>query len=67
MQTAVEVATISRGALSINQFCEWASIQRTKYYELVSNKEITPRKIGGKPVILMRDAEAWLNALPEAA
>lgn len=67
MQTTTEVAPISRGALSINQFCEWASIQRTKYYELVAAKEITPRKIGGKPVILMRDAEVWLNGLPEAA
>ena len=67
MQKTVEVATIPRGALSINQFCEWASIQRTKYYELVKSKEITPRRIGGKPVILMKDAEAWLNALPEAA
>lgn len=55
------------GALSINAFCEWANIGRTKYYDLVSRKEITPRKIGGKPVILMKDAEAWLNSLPEAA
>ena len=67
MQTTPKVAPISRGALSINQFCEWASIQRTKYYELVAAKEITPRRIGGKPVILMKDAEAWLNSLPEAA
>lgn len=56
-----------RGALSINQFCEWASIKRTKYYEIVAAKEITPRKIGGKPVILMSDAETWLNSLPVAA
>lgn len=56
-----------RGAMSINQFCDWAGIGRTKYYELVSCKEITPRRIGGKPVILMRDAEDWLAALPEAA
>ena len=67
MQTTPKVAPISRGALSINQFCEWASIQRTKYYQLVAAKELTPRRIGGKPVILMKDAEAWLEALPEAA
>lgn len=67
MQTTPKVAPISPGALSINQFCEWASIQRTKYYELVAAKEITPRRIGGKPVILMKDAQAWLNALPEVA
>ena len=67
MQTTPKVAPIPRGALSIRQFCEYASVQRTKYYELVKNKEITPRRIGGKPVILMKDAEAWLESLPEAA
>ncbi len=55
------------GAMSINSFCKWANIGRTKYYELVASGEIRPRRIGGKPVILMREAETWLNNLPEAA
>lgn len=56
----------NRGALSVDDFCAWASIGRSKFYQEVKNKKISIRKIGRKSVITMADAKAWLASLPEA-
>jgi len=55
------------GAMSVSEFCRWASVGRTKLYSEVNAGRITPRKIGAKTVILRSDAEAWLRSLPTAA
>ena len=57
----------SGGAMSVSQFCAWAGIGRTKFYGLVKGKQITPRKLGSKTIILRREAEEFLSQLPEAA
>jgi protein involved in temperature-dependent protein secretion len=54
------------GAMTVSEFCRWASFGRTKMYAEVKAGRITPRKIGAKTVILRSDAEAWLRALPTA-
>ena len=56
----------TKGALSVTEFLAWASIGRTKFYEEVNADRLKIRKIGRKTLILRADAEAWLNALPEA-
>jgi hypothetical protein len=60
------VATIG-GAMTVPEFCRWASIGRTKLYAEVKAGRIKLRKIGAKTVILRADGEAWLNALPIAS
>jgi hypothetical protein len=64
--TGPSVATIG-GAMTVSEFCRWASIGRTKMYAEINAGRITPRKIGAKTVILRSDAEAWLCSLPTAA
>ena len=55
---------IDRGALSVDEFCAWASIGRSKFYREVSDGRIRLRKIGRKSVVTMPDAVAWLDTLP---
>ncbi|WAJ27373.1 helix-turn-helix domain-containing protein [Antarcticirhabdus aurantiaca] len=54
----------NRGALSVDEFCAWASIGRAKFYREVSAGRLSVRKIGRKTVVLMTDAQEWLAALP---
>lgn len=57
----------SRGAMTVDDFCHWASIGRNKAYEEAKAGRLKMRKIGRKTVITMADATNWLAALPEAA
>jgi hypothetical protein len=54
------------GAMTVAQFCNWASIGRTKLYAEVKAGRIKLRKIGSKSVVLRSEGEAWLHALPTA-
>ena len=56
-----------KGALSVIEFMEWASIGRTKFYQEVHAGRLKIRKVGAKTVVLMSDAQSWLENLPEAA
>jgi hypothetical protein len=56
-------ATIG-GAMTVSEFCRWASIGRTKLYAEIKAGRIKPRKIGAKTVILRSEGEAWLSSLP---
>lgn len=55
------------GAFTLNEFMAYARIGRTKTYQEINAGRLKIRKIGRKTLILRADAEAWLNALPEAA
>jgi len=57
----------TKGAMSVEEFLHWASIGRSKFYELKNDGSLKVRKIGGKTVVTVSDAIAWLNALPEAS
>jgi len=54
-------------ALTIEEFMSWARLGRTKTYQLINDQALKSRKVGRKTLILRKDADAWLEALPEAA
>jgi len=54
------------GAMSVDEFCRWACIGRTKTYAEAKAGRLQLRKIGSKTVILRTDAEQWLRSLPTA-
>lgn len=56
-----------QGAFTLDDFMAFARIGRTKTYQEISEGRLKIRKLGRKTLILRTDAEAWLNALPEAA
>ncbi len=58
---------IAPAAMTIDQFCRWACIGKTKLYAEVKSGRITLRKIGSKTIVLRSDGEAWLNSLPKSA
>lgn len=55
-----------RRILSVEEFLSWAGISRWKFYDLVKQKAIRPRKIGSRTVIPIEEAERWLSELPES-
>ena len=63
----VTITPENRGALTVDEFCGWASIGRSKFYQEVAEGRIRLRKIGRKSVVTIDDALAWLNNLPVAA
>jgi len=63
----VTISPENRGALTVDEFCGWASIGRSKFYQEVKAGRIILRKVGRKTVITMSDAQSWLNSLPVAA
>ncbi len=50
-----------RGASTINEFCDWSRIGRTKVYECIGNGSLPIVKIGNKTLILKEDGEALLK------
>lgn len=58
---------VNKGAYSVTEFLNWASIGRTKFYQEIKDGRLKIRKIGSKTVVTATDAEAWLRSLPEAA
>jgi hypothetical protein len=54
----------AKGALSVDEFCAWASIGRSKFYGEVNEGRIRLRKIGRKSVVLLIGAQTWLDSLP---
>lgn len=56
-----------KGALTVPQFCDWASIGRSKFYQEVNEGRIRIRKVGRKSVVTVSDAQAWLASLPDGA
>jgi excisionase family DNA binding protein len=53
--------------LSIAEACTVAGIGRTKIYQAISSGELKARKYGKRTIILRRDLEAFLAALPVVA
>jgi hypothetical protein len=55
----------NKGALTVDDFCGWASIGRSKFYQEVTEGRLRLRKVGRKSVVTVHDALAWLDRLPE--
>lgn len=64
MHIGILQAKPERGALTVDEFCGWAAIGRSKFYKEVATGRIRVRKLGRKSIITMPDATAWLNSLP---
>lgn len=54
-----------RGALTVDEFCAWAPLGRSKFYQEVTAGRIRLRKVGRKSVVTVTDALAWLESLPD--
>lgn len=54
------------GAMSVDEFCRWACVGKTKAYAEAKAGRLRLRKIGSKTVVLRADAEQWLRSLPVA-
>lgn len=59
----VEQTTVG-GAMTVDEFCRWACIGRTKVYAEAKAGRLLLRKVGAKTIIRTEDAGAWLAGLP---
>jgi hypothetical protein len=57
-------STDQPGAMSIDEFCRWACVGKTKTYAEAKAGRLLLRKIGSKTVVLRTDGEQWLRSLP---
>ena len=55
---------MGRGALSIAGFCDYASVGRTTALAEVKAGRLIAHKRGRSTIILIEDADAWLQSLP---
>ncbi len=55
--------TENQGALSINEFCQWAGIGRTLAYRQIQAGKLRTRKVGRRTLITMDAAKSWLDGL----
>jgi hypothetical protein len=67
VNTAADRTVATGGAMTVDEFCRWACIGKTKAYAEAKSGRLTLRKIGAKTIILRSDAEAWLRSLPTAS
>jgi len=61
------VNSVENGAFTLLEFLAWSRIGRSKAYEEIAEGRLKIRKLGRKTLILRKDAEEWLESLPEAA
>ena len=52
------------GALTVRTFCDRYSIGRTAFYEEINSGRLIAKKRGGKILIPLTNARAWLETLP---
>lgn len=56
----------NRGALTVDEFCEWLGVGRSLFYREVAAGRIRLRKIGRKSVVTVPDALTYRDSLPDA-
>jgi hypothetical protein len=54
-------------AMTVPEFCRWARLGRTATYREIRSGRLKLRKVGAKSLILVSDAETWLQSLPTAS
>jgi hypothetical protein len=57
-------ALMSSGCLTIEGFCRWSGLGRTKVYDLIARGDLRPRKCGRRTLISAEEATRWRNSLP---
>lgn len=53
--------------MTIQGFCAWSTLGRTKTYAEINAGRLKARKIGGRTLISHADAVAWLEGQPAYA
>lgn len=53
-----------RGAFSVREFCQWAGIGRTAFYEEIKIGRLAAKKFGKRTLIPIAEAHRWLEGLP---
>lgn len=53
--------------MTIQAFCAWSTLGRTRVYEELNDGRLKARKIGGRTLISHADALAWLESQPAYA
>ena len=54
-----------KAAFTVNEFCVRFGICRSLFYAEVRAGKLKTRKGGRRTLVLIRDADAWAEALPE--
>lgn len=49
------------GLMSINTFCAWASLGRTKVYEEIASGKLRTFQVGRRRLVAYEDAHRWLE------
>ncbi|TWG35789.1 excisionase family DNA binding protein [Acidovorax delafieldii] len=52
------------GLLTVNEFCKWASIGRTKLYAEMNAGRLMAKKFGSRTLIPRTEAKKWMEQLP---
>lgn len=50
-----------RGAISIDEFCEWANIGRTLVYKEIAAGRLKTAKVGRRRLVAVHEATKWLD------
>ena len=58
----MSLATNERGAFSVPEFCQWASISKAWAWQLIADGRLASVKRGRRRLILIEDARAWLRS-----
>jgi excisionase family DNA binding protein len=61
--TSSKTVAPTLGAMTINDFCEWAGIGRSLTYRLIAGGQLKAVKVGKRRLIRRADAQVWLNGL----
>ena len=59
--------TNTTGAMTVIEFLAWSRISRTTFYKEVKEGRIPLKKVGKRSLVLVRNAEAWLEGLPSTS
>lgn len=52
------------GLLTVNEFCKWANIGRTKLYSEMNAGRLAAKKMGSRTLIPRVEAQKWMEQLP---
>ena len=64
MMRVSESITDVGGLFTVNEFCKWASIGRTKLYAEMNAGRIVAKKFGSRTLIPRAEAQKWVEQLP---
>jgi len=64
--TSPTTKNLERLAYSVKEFATLIGVSRASIWRQISEGKLPARRIGGRTIILITDAQAYLNALPMA-